>query len=214
MAMLQRQSFVFLSPEQLLPPEGLSTGHSSLDQFLLWKGLPKGALSSFSGEWGQGTTSLWMQTAAPLTKNSKHVAYIAPADTALNPWGLKRLGVCLNRLFWISPPQNLKQKLWILQELCSLDLFEMIGCPLGGDFLKDHHLLKLKRLARRHKTAVVFLSRKPWTHSYLSLSLHLQENNLSVLRALHRPTPHVFERRELYAHTVPEFVSERKSLPG
>lgn len=208
------QLISFLKPEQLRSPEGLPTGLSALDNFLLWKGLPKGALSHLGGYRGLGSTSLCIQTAGQITRQKKHVAWVEDTLTWLNPWNLRRQGVCLERLFWISTPTNLKQRLWILQELCHLDLFEMIACSLEQDLLKDHQLLKLKRLAQRHHTAIVFLSQRSWSHPYFALSLSFQKDRLLVLRALHRPTPHPIERRALYAHTLPEFVSERKSLRG
>lgn len=204
----------FLKPEQIRSPEGLLTGVHSLDEFLLWKGIPKGALSYFSGHKGLGPTSLWIQAALHVTKDKKKVAWVEDNTALLNPWNLRLQGIQLEQLFWVSAPQNLKQKLWVLQELCHLDLFEMIACPVGRDRLKDHQLLKLKRLAQRHHTAIVFLSQREWSHPYLALSLSFQKDRLLVLRALHRPTPHPIERRELYAHTLPEFVSERKSLRG
>lgn len=204
----------FLRPEQIKSPEGLPTGVRSLDEFLLWKGIPKGALSYFSGQKGLGSTSLWTQAALQITQQKKKVAWVEDETTVLNPWHLRLQGVHLDQLFWVSDPHTLKQRLWVLQELCHLDLFEMIACSIGREFLKDHQLLKLKRLAQRHHTAIVFLSQRAWTHPYLALSLNFQKDHLLVLRALHRPTPHPIERRELYAHTLPEFVSERKSLRG
>lgn len=205
----------FLNPEELKTPPGLPTGFSSLDHYLLWNGIPKGALSRVSGLQGTGKTSLWMQTARPLTQEGKMVAWIESSKTQLNPWFLRQQKLSLKHLFWISSPKNLKEKLWVLQELCHLDYFEIIGCPLEeNEILKDHQLLRLKKLARRHHVALVLLARTAWTHPHLALSLHCQKNHWMILRALHRPTPHPLERRELYAHTLSEFASERKALGG
>ncbi len=203
----------FLNVDNIQPPEGLPTGFQPLDEFLLWRGLPKGALTYISGHKGLGLTSLWIQTALQITQKGKQVAWVEDTATRLNPWSLRLQGLCLNRLFWVSEPKDLKQKLWVMQELCSLDFFEMITCSLGTEFLKDHQLLKLKRLAQRHHTALVFLSPRAWSHPYLALSLSFQEENLVVLRALHRPTPYAIERRKLYAHTLPEFAPEGEAQP-
>ena len=51
-------------------------------------------------------------------------------------------------MMWSSSVDS-KQLLWAMQELMSLCLFEMIGCDLGALRLKDHQLLKLKKLAMR-----------------------------------------------------------------
>lgn len=200
--------------EKLRPPPGISTGMNSLDRFLLWNGIPKGALSSLNGTKGWGATSLWVQMASALTKQNKHVAWVESAHTQLNPWHLRQKDVDLKNLFVVSAPRDLKQLLWALQELCSLDLFEMVTCSLDRHLLKDHQLLKLKRLARRHQTAVVFLSERSWTHPHLDVSLSFHKDRILVVRALHRPTPHILERREPHAHALPEFVPKRKVFGG
>ena len=50
--------------QQLRPPAGVATGVDVIDDFLLWRGLPKGDLTLLSGKPGAGATSLWIQTAA------------------------------------------------------------------------------------------------------------------------------------------------------
>lgn len=203
-----------LTPEMISHPEGLPTGLKALDEHLLWKGIPKGQLSSLGGRLGLGATSLWAQTAAAVSQKKKRVAWIEHDQSLLNPWNLKLQGVSLSQLFWVSKPKDLKQKLWVLQELCSLDAFEMIGCPLHKELPKDHQLLKLKRLAQKHKVAIVFLPQNPWPHPHLALSVHFQKTQLVILRASHRPAPHHIERRDLHANPLFEPVSDRKSLSG
>lgn len=211
---LQGHCFNFLSPNEIKAPGGVSTGISSLDQYLFWHGIPKGALSAFCGEPGLGSTSLWIQVAAKITQRKKQASWVEDHSSKLNPWFLKKQNVSLKNLFWVSPPKDLKQKMWVLQELMSLDCFELIGCPLKEGIIKDHHILKLKKLARNHQVALVFLTERPWSHPHLSLSLGFQKEQITILRALHRPTPHRFKRRELYAHTLPEFISEREAIDG
>lgn len=210
----EQDRFNFLSPDQLKSPPGLPTGASDLDDFLSTKGIPRGGLTSLSGCSGLGATSLWMQMLKLSQAKGGLGAWIESQSSVLNPWTLKQQGIKLDQLFWISPPKDLKQKLWVLSEICSLDLFESITCSLDKDFLKDHQLIKLKRLAKRHQVALIFISNQAWSHHELDLSLHFQRDKTLVLRARHRPTPHLLERRDLYAHTLSEFTSERKVLCG
>lgn len=201
--------------EQVAPREGLSTGWSKLDRFLLGQGLPKSALSLLVSEAG-GATTLWMQSAGLVTAQNQWAAWIAHQDYHLTPWSLRHAKVNLERLLLVSQPRDAKQTLWALQELMSLSLFEIIGCDLGDLVLKEHQLLKLKKLALRYQTAVVFVSRakRPLKSSAYSLILHFHRDHVSVDRALHRPTPHPLERRDLYADTLPRLAAGRRALCG
>jgi len=211
----QRQDgFNFLSPDQLKSPPGLPTGISDLDGFLSTGGLPRGGLTCLSGSPGLGATSLWMQMLKLSQLRGGLGAWIESQNSVLNPWTLKQQGIKLDQLFWVSPPKDLKQKLWVLSEICSLDLFESVTCSLDRDFLKDHQLIKLKRLAKRHHVALIFISNQAWSHPELDLSIHFQKKQTLILKARHRPTPHSLERRDLYAHALSEFTSERKVLCG
>ncbi|HAG90603.1 MAG TPA: recA protein [Bdellovibrionales bacterium] len=206
--------FNFLSPEEIKAPEGCPTGHLELDQFLISKGLPKGGLSALCGDKGLGATSLWLQMAQRITAKKSHVACIENKTEHINPWALKKFEIPLSQFFWISPPKDLRQKLWVLSELCSLDFFESIACPLEGEYLKDRQLLQLRKLARLHQVAVVFFTTHAWSHHELEVSLHFQKDHIRILRARHRPTPHLLERSFFHAHTLSEFAPERKALRG
>ncbi len=203
------------SPEQVSPPAGLSTGWTSLDRFLLWHGFPKGALSLMVSEAG-GATTLWLQSAARVTRAGQWVAWIDDRDSNLTPWSLRHRGIDLSKLLCVSQPADERQVLWALQELMSLELFEMVGCDLGRLRLREHQILKLKKIALRHQTALVLLTHSPSTlrSSFYSLILHFEKDFVHIDRALHRPTPHTLERRDLYADTLPLLATGRHALCG
>jgi len=200
---------------QVAPPPGVPTGWGNLDRYLLWNGLPKSSLSLLVSEAG-GATSLWMQSAASVTRQGQWVAWINEERTSLTPWSLRHKGVDLAKLLSVSPPIDAKQLLWALQELMSLCLFEMIGCDLGSLMLREHQLLKIKKLAMSYQTAVVFFTQQAHVlkSSQYSLILHFERDHVRIDRALHRPTPHILERRDLYADTLPQLAAGRRALCG
>lgn len=203
-----------LSEAQVIPPAGVATGWAGLDHYLLWQGFPKAALSLLTSEVG-GATSLWTQSASRITAQGQWVAWINNEESSLTPWGLRRQGVDLSKLLSVSPPKDSRQLLWALQELMSLCLFEMIGCDLGALELKTHQILKLKKLAMRYQTAVVVIA--PPTvlaSSFYSLVLKFERHHVTVNRALHRQTPFILERRDLYADTLPLLTAGCRALCG
>lgn len=204
-----------LSSEQISPPPGLSTGWPHLDRYLLWHGFPKGAVSLLLSEAG-GATSLWIRCASKVTQNNQWAAWMNGADSYLTPWALRLKGTNLSKLLCVSAPQDAKQFLWAMQELMSLSFFEIIGCDLSEIPLKDHQILKLKKLAMRYQTAVVLISRdrRVCLSSFYSLILHFKKDQVIVNRALHRPTPFSLERRDLYADTLPLLAAGRRALCG
>jgi hypothetical protein len=128
---------------------------------------------------------------------------------------LRRAQADLSKILVVAPPHDERQLLWVLQELMAQCLFEIIGCDLGEMRLRDHHILKLKRLAARYQTALVLQTRQPVrVSSFYSLILRFQKEQVVVQRALHRSTPHDFERRELYADTLPLLAAGRRALGG
>lgn len=203
------------SCDQVSPPAGLSTGWIGLDRFLLWHGFPKGALTLMVSEAG-GATTLWMQSAARVTAAGQWVAWINDRESILTPWSLRFRGVDLSKMLWISQPTDARQILWALQELMSLGLFEMIGCDLGDIRLKEHQVLKLKKLALRYGVAVVLLTRARGIlkSPFYSLILHFEKDFVHIGRALHRPTPYTLERRDLYADTLPLLATGHQPLCG
>lgn len=202
-----------LTVEQVSPPPGLPTGWPALDRYLLWHGFPKGALTLMVSEAG-GATGLWIRAAAPLTQKGQWAAWIDDGVSSLTPWMLRHRGVDLSRLLVVSKPKDVKQLLWAMQELMSLCLFETVGCDLGDLCLREHHVLKLKKLAMRYQTALVLVTPRSRVlrSSFYSLILHFQRYQVTVDRALHRPSPFILERKDLYADTLPLLAAGRHAL--
>lgn len=201
--------------EQIKPPPGLPTGWLQLDRYLLWHGFPKGALTLMVSDAG-GATSLWIRSAARITQSKQWVAWINGAESNLTPWVLRQRQVDLSKLLCVSQPSDSKQLLWALQELMSLCLFESIGCDLGQMRLKEHQILKIKKLAMRYQTGVVFMSsaQNILQSPFYSLILHFQKEHVIVTRALQRQVPYTLERKDLYADTLPLLAAGRRALCG
>ena len=215
-------------PDHLKRPEGVATGLAPLDQFLLWGGIPKGALSLMSGSLGTGATSLWIDTAAALIKKSRWTAWINH-DVPLAPQSLFHKGMDLNRFVSVEKPPNEAKLFWLLQEMMSSSLFDLIGCDLGPLRLREHQLRKLQVQAREAHVALVLFSQpllsrsraknsSPYrgsTASVFSLILHFEKKQILIERALHRPTPHTIPRSVTYArftlHTENSFFTRDKS---
>lgn len=213
---LKKQLGPKLIPDaQVTPPPGLATGWAQLDRYLLWRGLPKGALTLLLSEAG-GATDLWVRTASPVTRAGQWVAWINDSDSELTPWLLRRREMDLAKLLVVSAPKDTKQCLWAMQELLSLCLFEVVGCDLGRLHFSEVQALKLSRLARRYQTAVVLISRdlRPPRSSVYSLVMSFARQQVTVSRAQHRPAPYTLERRDLYADTLPLLAAGRRALCG
>jgi len=200
--------------DRLKTPPGVTTGHAGLDQFLLWNGFPKGELSLLYGSTGFGATSLWVQSAAQLTQKNLWAAWVNSSHMQLCPWTLRQRQVRLARLFCVHSPPSLEELLWALQELMSLSLFELIGCDLGDFQLREHQVLKLRKLAARHKVAMVFLSGRKVIRpsAFYALIIQFQRGGFFIERAQHRPTPHFLTRRQPYADLMSQLASQRKTL--
>lgn len=190
------------SEDRLKKPEGIPTGFPSLDSFLCWGGLPKDGLSLISGALGTGGTSLWIEAAAHAVHRKKWVAWVS-CDVPLMPLSLQQKGMNLGQFVAIEAPANEEKLLWLLQELMSSQLFDLIGCDLGERHLREHQLRKLQAQARDSQLALAFLTRKAppkgAAASVFSLILRFEKRRILIERALHRPTPHSFPRSVSYA---------------
>ncbi len=193
---------------------GLPTGDAEFDQFLAWKGLPKTGLSYFYGDYGLGATSLGLQAASNCLTEKKWVAWLGQSALSLCPWPLVQKGIPLSQFLMVSAnPDQPKQLLWIIQELLSLSLFDLILCDLGESKIKTHQLMKLNKLMRQQNCGLLFLSSKaPYSSCLFSLVVQFSANFFTIERALHRPTPHILQRRSPHANLMPQFAKERKSL--
>ncbi|HWU43059.1 MAG TPA: hypothetical protein VN132_06465, partial [Bdellovibrio sp.] len=149
----------FVSAENLQPPAGVPTGVNTLDDFLLWKGVPKGDLSLFQGNPGTGATSLWVALTQKIHELNKWAAWIN-GGTQLLPAHLVSRKINLKKLLVVKEPQEIEQLFWILQELITSSLFEVIGCEFKEMPFKNFQLQKLKKLCRFHKVALIFVCHK------------------------------------------------------
>jgi recombination protein RecA len=199
----------FKTIEFLGEVSGWSTGLKELDQFLIWKGLPKNALSLFIGPLGLGATSFWTEAAAQVTAQKKWAAWIG-SEAELCPLPLQQKKIDLSRVLNVKNPNDEKKLLWLLQELMSCGLFELIGCDLNINGLREHQLRKLQNLARKMKTSLLFCTQNETARrsSVFSLILYLKKNEILIERALHRPSPHLIARRLSY-DSFTRFSTER-----
>jgi len=203
----------FVSAEDLQPPAGVPTGISTLDDFLLWKGIPKGDLSLFQGKPGTGATSLWVSMTQKAHEQNKWVAWVN-GGTQLLPAHLASRKVDLKKLLVVKEPKELEQLFWMLQELITSSLFEVIGCELKEMFFKNHQLQKLKKLCRFHKVALIFVCHKAskFINPLFSLIIQFQRDFITIQRALHRPTPFTVAGSMIYANFMHQFKNTARKL--
>ncbi len=203
----------FVSADQLQPPPGVPTGVSTLDDFLLWKGIPKGDLSLFQGSPGTGATSLWVSMTQNAHEDNKWVAWVN-GGTQLLPAHLMNRKINLKKLLVVKEPKEAEQLFWILQELVTSSLFEVIGCELKEMFFKNHQLQKLKKLCRFHKVALIFVCHKvsKFVNPLFSLIIQFQRDFITIQRALHRPTPFTVAGSMVYANFVHQFKNTARKL--
>ncbi|UYL10220.1 recA protein [Bdellovibrio sp. SKB1291214] len=203
----------FVSADQLKPPEGVPTGVRTLDDFLLWKGIPKGDLSLFQGSPGTGATSLWVSMTQKAHEDNKWVAWVN-GGTQLLPAHLMSRQINLKKLLVVKEPKEAEQLFWILQELVTSSLFEVIGCELKEMFFKNHQLQKLKKLCRFHKVALIFVCHKvsKFVNPLFSLIIQFQRDFITIQRALHRPTPFTVAGSMVYANFVHQFKNTARKL--
>lgn len=213
LALPELANIPFVSAEQLQPPAGLPTGVRLLDDFLLWKGLPQGDLSLLQGAPGTGATSLWIRIVQGVHSQNKWAAWVN-GDTQLFPAHLNNYQINLKKLLVVKEPKDQEQLFWLLQELITSSLFEVIGCNLKEMFLKNHQLQKLKRLCRLHKVALVFVNQKAskFVNPLFSLMIHFQRDFITIQRALHRPTPFNLAGSMIHANFMHQFKNTTRKL--
>ena len=198
---------------QLKPPSGVPTGIDVIDDFLLWRGIPKGDLTLLSGKPGAGATSLWIQTAAKTQSDKKWVAWIN-SDWELMPSALNAKKINLEKLLVVSKPKDSAQLFWILHEMISSTLFDLVGLHVQEGGLKIHQLQKLKKLARTHQVALVIISHaKTWAlNPVFNLVIDCQGDFFTIKRAAHRPTPFTIPGGLVHADLMSQLTANTRSL--
>lgn len=202
-----------VSSSEIKTAAGAPTGIEQFDNFLLWKGLPKGDLTLFSSRPGVGATSVWLNAAKMAQSNGKWAAWIN-SDWELLPMNLQQKNLDLRKLLVVKKPTEANQFFWMIQELISSQLFEIIGCHLTEGIFKWHQLKKLKKLARLHQVALVLISHAPqWKkHPLFALSIEFQKDFITILRAQHRLTPFTISGGSLYARFMPQLTTKHGCL--
>lgn len=209
----QSMSSVLVAPEQVQSHEGVSTGLSLIDDFLLWKGLPKGDLSLIKGPSGSGATSLCIKALQSLHSQNKWAAWIN-SDFELLPAHLSQRGVNLAKLLVVKKPENAQKLFWALQELISSQIFDVVGCHLQEFFLRNHQIQKLKKMARAHKVALIFVctQNRIKINPLFSLIIDCSRDFFAIQRALHRPTPYFIQGSQIYADLMPQLSKTARTL--
>lgn len=190
-----------LREDEVRAPLGASTGWSALDSFVASGGFPCGELSLVHSDAGLGGTTIWLQAAARATQQKQRCVWLNGA-WSLNPVAADHAGVDLTRLFLIEQPTSSRQRLWVLQEVLSSRLFNLLGCDLSDAHLPLRAARSLLMQARRSGTAVVFFlgqrgvreAVSPHLCSLASLTVHFQNDKVLITRASQRPVPHTLER--------------------
>jgi hypothetical protein len=197
-----------LKAQELRPPEGVATGLQQLDDFLLWQGLPLGHLSLFYGDVGTGRTSLWLRSAAQVLAkggwccwiNSEH--QLRPDPSLFQPGDLARLLI-------VQPPPERKKVLFSLQEVCSSQIFDLVGVDVDSLRLTTSDGVRLQKWARQNKLALVLISRsRPLPAELMSFILNFNSPLPKVERALHKPTPY-FLQRPYHENSLSEIFHKR-----
>lgn len=188
--------------ENIRPPEGIASGWAELDQLLLWKGFPKGDLVLLMGAPGTGSTSLWLRLAAQVQARGQWAAWM-DEECRMLPTAARAVGVDLEKLLVVQNSMDDRRWFWILQEMLTSTLFEVIGCRLGGRRLTHSQLQKLQRMARTYKVTLVFLAeaKHKWSQLY-PLVLECRADDFIVHKASHRATPLRLVHRLPLPHTL------------
>jgi hypothetical protein len=212
-ALKQSLGSALVSPAHLQPPDGVKTGIPLIDDYLLWKGLPKGEITLLKGSPGSGATSLWIRATQQTHAQSKWTAWIN-SDWQLYPSYLAQFKVNLSKLLVVKKPNTSSQLFWVLQELISSQIFEMVGCHVQEFAFRPHQLQKLKKLARTFKVALVFVSNKIESKisSLFALIIDCARDFFSIQRAVHRPTPYYIQGSQIYADLMPQLSTAARTL--
>lgn len=209
----QSMSSVLISPEHVQTHDGVATGLSLIDDFLLWKGLPKGDISLIKGPSGSGATSLCIKALQSLQAQNKWAAWIN-SDFELLPTHLSQRGINLAKLLVVKKPDSSQKLFWAIQELISSQIFDVVGCHLQEFFLRNHQIQKLKKMARAHKVALILVctQNRIKINPLFSLIIDCSRDFFSIQRALHRPTPYFIEGSQIYADLMPQLSKTARTL--
>lgn len=181
--------------------KSVSTGLDLLDQKLARGGFPCGELSFLVGELGLGSTCLWIESARlQTTIEQKRVCWVNQSGARLNPIALMQRGVCLDKVFFVSAPKDMRQRNWLLRELLESQLFSLIAVDLGDERLPVREARSWLTHVRRSGVAVIGCFRLPSAQSLGPLRelahviIEFHSSGLNLVRSVHRSTPVFIER--------------------
>ena len=185
----------------LVGKKSVATGLTQLDHSLARGGFPCGELSFLVGKPGLGCTSLWIEAARLQTCVARaRVCWINHGSAQINPVALKQRGVQLENLFLVSPPQDSKQRVWLLRELLESQLFSLIAVDLGDERLPVREARSWLPHVRRSGAAVVTCFRMDRAHQlgalreFAQVIVEAHSTGFELVRSVHRPTPVRIER--------------------
>lgn len=148
------------------------------------EGLRRGAITALSGAWGGGKTQLVCQI---LAENPQvHAAWIE-TTWSLYPVALAQRGVALPRLLCVQA-RDQKRGLWAAHHALKSQVFGVVvlHCERASA-IKDIELRRLQLAAEKSHSALILLSEKPLTQTWmLALQCHVEreqgEVRVAVLR--------------------------------
>lgn len=203
-----------LAEGQVQAPLGCATGIGAFDEALLWKGFPRGEVTLAMNPLGPGVglTSLWLSALRGVHGRDRWGAWVN-SSWRLYPSPPFVNGLRWDRLVVLDRPARPDLFFWILQEVITSELFELVGCHLPDFFLRPHQVVKLKSLARSMKVALVLITerRVPSVEPLCALVIEARERDVILHRALHRATPRLLSEVLSHACSLPA-LSQRDQL--
>ncbi len=191
----------------------LRTGLAEIDE-LLEGGLPSGCISELFGEMSSGRTSLALRLLAKVTRGGGLAAWIDASDS-FAPHAAAGFGVELSQLLWVRAPQPV-QALRCAEAILKtagfgLVVLDVAPCEVAAQRrlaqLPTSAWLRLRRAARKDRTPLVLLSRRPLAGFAATLSLELRARQLLFTPA---PTAICGIESELRTHRSPNSFARRQ----
>ncbi len=168
----------------------LPVGCDRIDR-LLGGGFPVGALSEISGAASSGRTSLALTLLAATTAKGELAGWVDAAD-AFDPISAERLGVDLDRVLWVRPP-NEREALAASERLLKTEGFPLVLLDWTNRRAGPGTAswLRLTRLAAASRTTLLLLSAERLAGPHAALAIEMQP-----ARACFTGTPSLLETLE------------------
>jgi hypothetical protein len=150
----------------LKPNVGIPTGVEVIDDFLLWKGIPKGEISIFQSQYSSNATALWRHMMDHLLKEKRKV-------------------------FWLQSFNSSDLNVSTLRDLIKNAFFEVLAITLVDLEIFKNDIPKIIELAEKYNVSVVLIC-SPISksyYSYFNLIVDCDFDFFTIRKALFRPTP-------------------------